>query len=196
MTLRCAHQASLRFCILNQQIWSVLCAFVKPTWSSWYCFLCKGQSFSCTCCWSFLYVGVQREMLLGKCFLATADILFLLWLISPGWMEGPWRRSGSVWSKLLNYRCFSLPVCLLLSLAGVICIHPSDVKCLLVKRDACVCQAKPPPSLLALCTRAFVLQSVIEWTNRPKKRFEIILLTVSSCVWERSAECCADRDEI
>lgn len=149
MTLRCAHQASLRFCILNQQIWSVLCAFVKPTWSSWYCFLCKGQSFSCTCCWSFLYVGVQREMLLGKCFLATADILFLLWLISPGWMEGPWRRSGSVWSKLLNYRCFSLPVCLLLSLAGVICIHPSDVKCLLVKRDACVCQAKPPPSLLA-----------------------------------------------
>ena len=55
-----------------------------------------------------LYVGVQREMLLGKCCLATADSLFLLWLISPGWMGGPLRRSGSVWSKLLNYRCLSL----------------------------------------------------------------------------------------
>lgn len=143
MILRRAHQSILRFCILNQQIQSVLCVFVKPTSTS-HCFLCKGQPFSCTCCWSFLYVGVQREMLLGKCCLATADSLFLLWLISPGWMEGPQRRSGSVWSKLLNYKCFSLPICLPLSLAGVICIHPQMLSvCLWKGMHACVRPSLP-----------------------------------------------------
>lgn len=143
--------------ILNQQTLSVSYVFVKPTLSSCHCFPCKGQTSSCTCCWAFLYVGVQREMLLGKCCLATADSLFLLWLISPGWMEGPWRRPGSVWSKLLNYRCFSLPICLPLSLAGVICIHPWDVKCLLVKSDAGLCKANYLPVIVRLCTQTFLL---------------------------------------
>lgn len=97
--------------------------FVSPTWSA-ISFPLQRTNFPLHLLLIFFFhVGVQREMLLGKCCLATTDGLFLLWLISPGRMEWPRRRGGSVWSKLLNYGCFSLPVCLPLSLAGVICIH-------------------------------------------------------------------------
>lgn len=121
---------------------SVLCVCVKPTLSGC-CSLCKGQTllhllliFSLCCCSER---NAFRKMRFGCRWWPVSSMIDL----SRLQMEGPERRSGSAWSKLLNYRCFPLLVCLPLSLAGVICIQPSDVKCLL----ACARLRLPLPLL-------------------------------------------------
>lgn len=87
-----------------------------------------------------LSFNVQTEMLLGKCCLAAGG-LFELWLISPGWKDHGTEEDLYDQSQLIKEEA--------LPLSGVICIHCSDVKCLLVKgnRTLSVYYAEPHPTL-------------------------------------------------